>query len=671
MGNETPDFDGQTPSSSTGLNSGGGMDNPTFIADEPHPDYVVGEEFTPTGKGAESQTPFGGAPVTPSEPPPDYDDTFTSDRDSPVKSSYLSNQNLGPGQISYQDGKEEPHRTMWGAREPEDPSEAGAEDGRDTWDNPIEFLLSCISMSVGLGNVWRFPFVAYSNGGGAFLIPYLVVLLLIGRPIYYLEMCMGQFSRYGQVKVWAMAPLFKGIGYGAMVGTICVVSYYCSIMAQTIFYLASSFQNDLPWSVCNKNWGGVLCMNDGTLNSTANVNNRSIADLFYTMEAFPVKNSIDDGLGSPEWRLSLCLLFAWILIFLSLWKGVKSSGKVAYFTAIFPYVVMLILLIRGVTLKGAGKGILYFIEPQWEKLYDPKVWYEAVSQCFFSLSTGFGPIIMFSSYNPFKHNVYRDALIISFMDTFTSLLAGCTIFAVLGYLSEAPGGGLAFVTYPEALSSFPVPQLFAVLFFLMLFTLGIGSATSLAGGVITIICDQFPKFLRWQVTLIVCIVGFFSGLMYLTPGGNFMVDLVNEFGANFVIYVIAMLEVGAVSWVYGLSNFCNDIEFMLNRKVGWYWRVCWGFIIPVGLFAILVYYMVTRETFKSGGVEYPNIGIICGWLLSAFAILLVPAFGLHSVLTRKAGTFSEKFMESLKPSKHWGPQNPRLRKEWLDFKSPR
>lgn len=136
----------------------------------------------------------------------------------------------------------------------------------------------------------------------------------------------------------------------------------------------------------------------------------------------------------------------------------------------------------------------------------------------------------------------------------------------------------------------------------MLFTLGIGSATSLAGGVITIICDQFPKFLRWQVTLIVCIVGFFSGLMYLTPvinntlilyaffdilylnhdlfycvqGGNFMVDLVNEFGANFVIYVIAMLEVGAVSWVYGLSNFCNDIEFMLNRKVGWYWRVCWG-----------------------------------------------------------------------------------------------
>jgi len=352
---------------------------------------------------------------------------------------------------------------------------------------------------------------------------------------------------------------------------------------------------------------------------------------------------------------------------------------VAYFTAIFPYVVMLILLIRGVTLEGAWTGIKYFITPQWEKLYDPKVWYEAVSQCFFSLSTGFGPIIMFSSYNPFKHNVYRDALIISFMDTFTSLLAGCTIFAVLGYLSVttgrdisvvATGGpGLAFVSYPEAISNFPVPQLFAVLFFLMLFTLGIGSATSLAGGIITIICDQFPKWIRWQVTLVVCVIGFFSGLMYLTPGGGFMVDLINEFGANFVIYVMAMIEVGAISWVYGLDNFCRDIEFMLGRKVGWYWRACWGFIIPVGLFGILIYYMATRGEYTSGGVSYPTSAIVCGWLLSAFAIGLVPAFGLHGILSRKAPTFVGKFYESLRPTKHWGPQNPKLRREWEEFKS--
>lgn len=226
------------------------------------------------------------------------------------------------------------------------------------------------------------------------------------------------------------------------------------------------------------------------------------------------------------------------------------------------------------------------------------------------------------------------------MDTFTSILAGCTIFAVLGHLSEETGRdianvteggpGLAFVSYPEAIAKFTwVPQLFAVLFFLMLFTLGIGSATSLAGGVITIICDQFRTFQRWAVTLVVCIVGFFSGLLFVTPvsvylswfimhhvvilycqqGGPAMVDFIDYFGANFVIYVMAMLEVAAISWVYGLNSFCQDIEFMLGRKVGWYWKLCWGFVIPVFLFVILIYAMATQGQLKYNEIPYPSSAV--------------------------------------------------------------
>ncbi|XP_021952467.1 sodium-dependent nutrient amino acid transporter 1 [Folsomia candida] len=597
-----------------------------------------------------------------------------------AKSNYPST--LQPEHITNYDEISKP-ATVWSS----DPTNLesgpgdGKNDGRETWDNPIEFLLSCIAMSVGLGNVWRFPFTALSNGGGAFLIPYLIVLIVIGRPIYYLEMCMGQFSRYGQVKVWNMAPLFKGIGYGSMIGTICVVSYYCSIMAATVFYFCASFQKNLPWDYCQKSWAGeLICNDDGTLNATYNVKNETIASLYYYNEVFPQKDDISDGLGKPDWRLSLCLLFSWICIFLSLWKGVKSSGKVAYFTAIFPYVVLIILLIRGATLKGAWKGIKYLIEPQWDKLYDPKVWYAAVGQCFFSLSTGFGPIIMFSSYNPFSHNVYRDAWVISFMDTFTSILAGCTIFAVLGYLSEETGRpisevagfagpGLAFVSYPEAIAQFTfVPQLFAVLFFLMLFTLGIGSATSLTGGIITIICDQFKSFKKWLVTLVVCIVGFFSGLMFVTEGGGAMVGLIDHFGASFVIYLMAMLEVGAVAWVYGLNSFCKDIEFMLKIKVGWYWKICWGFLIPVGLFVIFVYAMATQERMVYGEVPYPTSAVACGWTLAAVALFVVPGFGLHAIYTRKSVGLYEKFKESLLPTKHWGPTDPVLRQEWIEFK---
>lgn len=170
------------------------------------------------------------------------------------------------------------------------------------------------------------------------------------------------------------------------------------------------------------------------------------------------------------------------------------------------------------------------------------MWYAALSQSFFSLSVGFGSITMFASYNGFRHNVFRDAAIISFIDTFTSLLAGFTIFSVLGYLAEQlnvdvkdvlKGGGstLAFVSYPDVLARFTfVPQFFATMFFLMLFTLGIGSASALAGCVITIICDQFPLWKKWMVTLGVCIMGFLMGLVYVTPQGQYMLTLIDYYG---------------------------------------------------------------------------------------------------------------------------------------------
>ena len=184
-------------------------------------------------------------------------------------------------------------------------------------------------------------------------------------------------------------------------------------------------------------------------------------------------------------------------------KGVSSSGKVAYFTAIFPYVVMLALLVRGLTLPGAVRGLLFFFTPQWEKLYSLQVWYAAVTQSFFSLSVGFGTLTTYSSYNKFRHNTNKDALIISFADTFTSLLAGTVIFSILGHLAyelDLPveqvvksGAGLAFVSYPEVLAKFDLlPQVFAVLFFLMLITLGLGSAVGFMSAITTTIFDSFP-----------------------------------------------------------------------------------------------------------------------------------------------------------------------------------
>ena len=139
----------------------------------------------------------------------------------------------------------------------------------------MEFLMSCIAMSIGLGNVWRFPFTAYENGGGAFLIPYIIVLFLVGKPCYYLEMIVGQFTSRSSVKLWAIAPVLRGVGWAQMFSMVALGSYYCSLMALTLYYLVASFQSPLPWSECLPEWGDV-CVNSGKHeNSSSAVENRA------------------------------------------------------------------------------------------------------------------------------------------------------------------------------------------------------------------------------------------------------------------------------------------------------------------------------------------------------------------------------------------------------------
>lgn len=210
-------------------------------------------------------------------------------------------------------------------------------------------------------------------------------------------------------------------------------------------------------------------------------------------------------------------------------RGVKSSGKASYVLAIFPYVVLLILLVRALTLPGSIDGIKYFLMPQWDKILEPKVWYAAVTQVFFSLNIFFGSIVGYASYNKFNHNVYRDANIVTTLDTFTSLLAGCCIFGIIGHLAHElgvddvalvlkSGPGLAFISYPDAISKFQLfPQAFSVLFFLMLYLLGVGSNVAMCSCITTVITDRFSGVKNWQAALGSAIFGVVSSSVYLTP----------------------------------------------------------------------------------------------------------------------------------------------------------
>ncbi|XP_061389733.1 sodium-dependent nutrient amino acid transporter 1-like [Musca vetustissima] len=527
-----------------------------------------------------------------------------------------------------------------------------SEHGREKWGNNVEFLFSCIALSVGLGNVWRFPFIALENGGGAFVIPYIIVLLLIGRPIYYLEIIIGQFSSRGCIRAFDMVPAMRGVAYGQVFATTMGTTYYACIMALTLKYLFSSFATKLPWTYCRPEWSS-FCFS-ASENATVGNNQTkrfSSAELFFSKEVLRETDSLEDGLGAPSWDLVFCLFVAWLIIDIILCKGIRSSGKASYFLALFPYAVMFVLLARALTLPGSWNGIVFFLKPQWKELLNPKVWYNAITQMFFSLAICFGTLIMYASFNDFRKNVHRDVMIITSIDSLTSLLSGCIIFGILGNLAYESqttdigsvvkgGAGLAFISYPEAIAKFKyLPQLFAVLFFFMLLVLGVGSNVGMVSCVMTVIKDRFPNIPHWKVAAILSMLGFLCGIIYVTPAGQYILNLVDFFGCSFIALVLAIAELISFAWIYGTKRLCEDIEFMLGIKTGYYWRICWTFVTPGLMMGVLLYSLINYTPLTYKGETYPMIYYALGWLLWAVGVGQVPIWFLYEYRKQHGDNF--------------------------------
>ncbi|XP_055596970.1 sodium-dependent nutrient amino acid transporter 1-like [Uranotaenia lowii] len=546
---------------------------------------------------------------------------------------------------------------------------------REKWGKNIEFLLSCVALSVGFGNVWRFPYTAFNNGGGAFVIPYLIVLFIIGRPIYYLEMVLGQFSNRGCVKVFDLAPAMRGIGVGQTIAIFTVITYYAAVLAITVRYLVASFSAELPWSKCDPSW--TDCVDSSFIGSIPIGNGTKVktsAELYFKNTVLHKVDNLDNGIGTPDWKLVICLIVAWLCITAILIRGIKSSGKFSYFLAIFPYIIIFILLIRSLTLPGAWTGIKYFFMPQWDKLLTIEVWYQAVTQCFFSLTICFGGLIVYSSFNDFHNNIYRHAVIITWLDTFTSMIAGCIVFGVIGHLAHVTnqsditgvvksGPGLTFETYPDALAKFDwVPQLFSVLFFFMLFLLGIGTLIGIVTSVITAIHDQNPHWKRWKVVLVVAGLGFCIGLVYVTPGGLFILDLMDYYGATFVTLTLAVFELLTFAWIYGVDRVCKDIEFMLGIKTSLFWRICWGILTPLVVTIILLFSIINYEAKK-----VPAGYNAMGWILYTIAVLQLPAWAMYAWFKNSHTDPRKRLNAIVSPLPDWGPEDPNTRSKYNTF----
>ncbi|XP_005410530.1 PREDICTED: sodium- and chloride-dependent neutral and basic amino acid transporter B(0+) isoform X2 [Chinchilla lanigera] len=538
------------------------------------------------------------------------------------------------------------------ADQPADQNDENDENSvRGNWSRKSDYLLSMIGYAVGLGNVWRFPYLTYSNGGGAFLIPYTIMLIFAGLPLFFLECSLGQFVSQGPVMVWRSVPLLQVTHCDVIMGTGEITQVNRSYI----------YANNLTCI------NGTHIYQPGQLPS----------EQYWNKVALQRSSGIDET-GHIVWYLALCLLLAWIIVGASVMKGIKTSGKVVYFTALFPYVVLTILLIRGITLEGASKGLAYYIgaESDFSKLLEAEVWKDAATQIFYSLSVAWGGLVALSSYNKFNNNCFSDAIVVCVANCLTSVFAGFAIFSILGHMAHITGQevsqvvksgfDLAFIAYPEALAKIPGAQFWSVLFFIMLLTLGLDSQFATIETITTTISDLFPSLMRkWRVptTLGCCLALFLCGLTCVTEAGNYWVLLLDHFCAGWGILVAAILEIGGIIWIYGGNRFISDIEMMIgqqSRGFWLWWKFCWFVITPVLLSIILIWSLVKFRKPEYAGIPFPAWANGIGWIMIVFCVSWIPVMAIIKIVLAR-GTIYQRFVSSLRPASNWGPYLERHR----------
>ncbi|MFW6306965.1 MAG: sodium-dependent transporter, partial [Bacillota bacterium] len=476
---------------------------------------------------------------------------------------------------------------------------------RERWGNRAAFILAAIGSAAGLGNAIRFPYVAYANGGGAFLVPYFIALITAGIPLLILEFSVGQKNQAGAPT--AMEKVKKGFqpfGWWPVISAFVIVAYYAGIMGWIWDYLVASF---------NVAWG-----NDSWTYFTTNI--LQISDSPGNLAGFSVP-------------VLLGIAATWISIYFILRKGTNSVGKVVLFTVSAPVVLLVILMLRAVTLPGAATGLNFYLKPDFSALLNLRVWIEAYAQVFFTLSLGMGIMYAYASYMPEDSDITNNALITVFANSGVSFLSGIAIFGTLGYMAHeqgvavadvATGGlGLSFSVFPNAINMLPggtlMAGIFGFIFFLTLLTLGIDSAFSLVESTVAGIADKWGTD-KQKTTLWVIVALAVVSLIYATKAGLYWVDIVDHYINNYGLIIGGILEAIALGWFYNTESIRGYFNPISEYKIGKWWTYMIK-ILPVILIILLVNYLYGDITNLYGGydLKYQFIG---GWSLLAILFSL-------------------------------------------------
>lgn len=476
---------------------------------------------------------------------------------------------------------------------------------RETWNTQTAFLISAIGSAVGLGNIWRFPGVAYENGGGAFIIPYIVALLLIGLPVLFLDYAIGhKFHGTPPLSLRRLAPKGEWLGWFQVAVSFIIFTYYAVVIAWAARYVVFSM---------NEAWG------DNT------------AD-FFVADFLQVTEATTSFSLTPVAAVTIPLILIWVLALLIMARGVQG-GIAAANKLLLPLLVVLFVMMvaRALFLPGAIDGINAFFTPEWSALADPSVWLAAVAQIFYSLSIAFGIMMTYASYLGKKANLTGAGLVAGFANSSFEILAGIGVFAALGFMAFTQGVGinelegitgvsLSFITFPQIISMMPGGPLFGVLFFSSLVLAGFTSLVSLLQVVSGSIQDKFG-FSVTKATLIMGIPAMvISVVVFGTQTGLNALDVVDAFINHLGVVGSAVMLTVFVALNKKLPELRAHLNAVSTVKLPKAWDYVVGIIAPIALSIMLISAIV--DFVANGYADMPTAYLaVFGWGIIVLAIV--------------------------------------------------
>ncbi|TDE10878.1 sodium-dependent transporter [Jiangella asiatica] len=476
---------------------------------------------------------------------------------------------------------------------------------REQWGTRAGFLMAAIGSAVGLGNIWRFPYVAYDNGGGAFLLPYLVALLTAGIPLLVLEYAVGH--RYHGSPPLAFRRLHRRattLGWWQVAICFVIAAYYAVIIAWAVRYIGFSIGQD---------WGD-------------------------DPEAFLLGDFLQ--VGDPGWVTSyvsgvlwpLVAVWTFVLVVLALGvrRGIERANRVFIPLLV---VLFLVLVVRALFLDGAGQGLNALFSPDWDAITDGGVWVAAYGQIFFSLSVGFGIMITYASHLHGRSDLTGSALVAGFANSSFEILAGIGVFATLGFMAAANGVavddvaeagiGLAFIAFPQIISTLTSGAgLFGVLFFASLVIAGITSLISIVQVMVSAVQDRTGMRRVPAVLTVGGSVALVSVLLFPTAQGLHYLDVADHFINQYGIVLAALVVVVVVAWVLRrLPMLQAHANLTSTVRLGAWWQVALGLVTPVILAWML--WDSLRQEFEENYAGYSGeflVSVGGGVALGAIAV---------------------------------------------------